>query len=307
MENKKIILTSQNLEELKKHGEAGFPFQTYKECYETYSMGIMNLHWHRELEFNLVLSGTVLAQIDGVVYEVPTGDGIFVNSNVLHITKAKYPEEHTEHVSILFAPEFLSEKDSAIFREEIEPLLKNSSFPGFHLSANIPVQREILRHLSKIAYLHQHTASGYRLKILSELASVWSFLEDCSESEKISDSKTDKNILMQERTQKMLTYIHNHYAETITIEDIAHAAQISRSECFRCFQKLVRKKPVEYLNDYRLEKAAELLEATSLSVLEISICCGFNYQSYFGKQFQRRYQMSPLAYRNLKRENDKSL
>lgn len=121
MENKKTILTSQNLEELKKHGEAGFAFQTYKECYETYSMGIVNLHWHRELEFNLVLSGTVLAQIDGVVYEVPTGDGIFVNSNVLHITKAKHPEEHTEHVSILLLRNFYPKKTALFFVKKSNP------------------------------------------------------------------------------------------------------------------------------------------------------------------------------------------
>lgn len=103
----------------------------------------------------------------------------------------------------------------------------------------------------------------------------------------------DKDILLKERTQEMLPYIHNHYQDSITIEDIAGAARISRSECFRCFQKYVCQKPFEYVISYRLRKAAELLKTTSLSVSEISTCCGFNYQSYFGKRFQEYYQMTP--------------
>lgn len=261
-------------------------------------MESMNLHWHRELEFNIVLNGTVLAQVDGIHHELPMGDAIFVNSNILHLTKAKYPKNNTEHMSILFSPEFLSPEGSDIYCEEIAPLLSNPSFGGFHFSSKIPWQREIIRLLSSAAYAHQHPSAGYKMQILSNMCSMWLLLkEGLMQEQKLSCM--DKNILLKERTQKMLSYIHEHYADPITIQDIAQAAQISRSECFRCFQKFVCQKPFEYLISYRLVKAAELLKTTSLSISEISIRCGFNYQSYFGKRFQDYYKMSPMTYRRL--------
>ena len=84
----------------------------------------MNLHWHRELEINIILHGTVIAQIDDQLYELHAGEGIFINSNALHLTKAKFPEHHTEHLPVIFAPEFLAPEDSMIFQEEIAPFWK---------------------------------------------------------------------------------------------------------------------------------------------------------------------------------------
>lgn len=292
----KSITTAPSLEELKEHGKSSFPFQTYQERYKDYPMENMSLHWHKELEFNIVLKGTVSAQVNGIHYTLQTGDAVFINSNILHLTKAEQPGTGTEHITIIFAPEFLSPKESDIYRDEIEPVLNNPSFGGFHLSSKIPWQREIIRRLSAAAYAHRHPSDGYKMQILSNLCSMWVLLKEGLTQEQ-HVSHIDKSIILEERTQKMLSYIHEHYFEPITIDDIAKAAQISRSECFRCFQKLVCRKPFEYLTSYRLTKAAELLKTTSLSVTEISLRCGFNYQSYFGKRFQEYYRMSPLTYR----------
>lgn len=294
---KKQILTSPSLEELKKHGESGFPFQVYLEAYHTYSMETMNLHWHRELEFDIILSGTVLAQIDGILYEVPEGDAIFINSNVLHLTRAKFPGNHTTHASLVFAPEFLSPEGSEIFREEIEPVLRHASFRGYHLSHRILWQRELIRLLSEASYLHQHSLDGNKMKIHANLCSAWTLLTDALNCGTVSSAHLDRDLRMRERTRKMLSYIQEHFADPIRIEDIAAAAQVSRSECFRCFQKMVCQKPSEYLNTCRLTKAAQLLKETDLPILEVSTRCGFNYQSYFGKKFAECYGMTPAEYR----------
>lgn len=290
------IFTSDALEELKRHGDAGFPFQTYDALYKNYPMESMTLHWHRELEFNIILNGTVLAQIDGNSYELHTGDAMFVNSNVLHSTRAARPGSDTRHMTLIFAPEFLAPKDSDVYCEEILPILNNPSLGGFCFSSKIPWQREIVRLLSSAAYAHRHPDTCCKMQILADLNAMWTLLQT-GLLQKQKMSSMDKDILLKERTQEMLSYIHNHYQDSITIEDIAGAARISRSECFRCFQKYVCQKPFEYVISYRLRKAAELLKTTSLSVSEISTCCGFNYQSYFGKRFQEYYQMTPLAYR----------
>ena len=97
----------------------------------------------------------------------------------------------------------------------------------------------------------------------------------------------------QIRLQKMLSYIYEHYAQTVTLEDIAGAANISRSEAGRCFQSYLGCSPVEALIQYRLQTAQRLLRETTLTLQEISSACGFHSVNYFSRQFRRKYGDSP--------------
>ena len=96
----------------------------------------------------------------------------------------------------------------------------------------------------------------------------------------------------------MLSYIYENYQNETAVEDIARAANISKSECFRCFRTMIGKKPVAFLNEYRLKKALELLSATDMQITEVCLACGFGHISYFGKLFREAYGMSPREYRN---------
>ena len=55
---------------------------------------------------------------------------------------------------------------------------------------------------------------------------------------------------------------------------------------------------LKYINNYRLEKAAELLKSTAYSITDISLECGFNNLSYFNKLFKRKYHLTPRDFRD---------
>ena len=95
----------------------------------------------------------------------------------------------------------------------------------------------------------------------------------------------------------MLTFISDHYAEKLTIGDIAAAAQVGERECFRIFRRCLGATPLECLLRRRLSNACDLLKSTDLSVLDIAISCGFCSASYFGKLFREQFGMSPREYR----------
>ena len=96
----------------------------------------------------------------------------------------------------------------------------------------------------------------------------------------------------------MILYVQEHYHEIISVDALAAAAHISRSECFRCFRYYTGKTPVDYINGYRLSIAANLLTDTEKTIAEICNICGFSNQSYFGKLFKKCYGVSPLLFRN---------
>ena len=99
--------------------------------------------------------------------------------------------------------------------------------------------------------------------------------------------------------QQMLTYIYTHYAESITLADIARAADISRSEAGRCFKAYLGCSPVDALIKYRLQTAYRLISDTTLTLQEISHACGFNSVNYFSRQFRQTYGYAPSQNRTL--------
>ena len=109
-----------------------------------------------------------------------------------------------------------------------------------------------------------------------------------------SDGNTDTH---DSRIRTMLSYIAVHYAEPITLNQIAQAVYISPRECLRTFRRALNTTPVEYLTTVRVARARELLWHTRQSVSEIGVACGFNSGSYFGKVFRRYTGCSPLAFR----------
>ncbi len=295
MEQKKVI-TKPSLEEDKIHGTREFPVQVYRENYAPYPMGIMDIHWHRFLELDIVVKGKIKIQDGDKEYILETGQGIFVNSNVLHKSRALGVPGETEQISLIFAPEFLAPSDSAIYKEEIQPFLGQEGISTEILTPEIPWQREVLR-LSMEAgdrFLH---LKGNRMEIHLLLCRIWKIL--VNEARERTEKEGNENGILQERGKKMLTYIEEHYAEPITAEDLADAAKVSRTECFRCFKEVTGQKPFAYLNRYRLRQAALLLKNTDLSICEVGNQCGFSYQSYFGKMFREAYGMTPFEYRKM--------
>jgi AraC-like DNA-binding protein/mannose-6-phosphate isomerase-like protein (cupin superfamily) len=291
------INTNSNLEEQRHHGREGFPFVIYSEDYQNYQDRTISIHWHEELEFNLVISGEIDAHIDGNRYRLEAGDGIFINSNALHTTYALSKEETVRQYSILFLPEFLAASSSSIFRESIAPILvqkQQTAYPLYHSTQeHIP----ILKLLNEAASPEQESDRTLDLELHIKMCTVWVLLHRLLDQSIDAESSNSSNSIQQERTKKMLSYIQMHYNEKIEVDDIAASAGISRSECFRCFRNQVTKKPIEYLNEYRLQQAAKALVMTSKSISEIAQECGFDHQSYFGKQFKEMYHITPAAYR----------
>ncbi|MBR1451113.1 MAG: helix-turn-helix transcriptional regulator, partial [Lachnospiraceae bacterium] len=74
-------------------------------------------------------------------------------------------------------------------------------------------------------------------------------------------------------------------------------------ECSRCFSSNLSQSPMDYLNNFRTQKACEMLISGSKSVLEISESCGFSTGSYFSKSFGKIMGCTPLEYRKKNRKS----
>lgn len=94
-----------------------------------------------------------------------------------------------------------------------------------------------------------------------------------------------------------ITYIHDHYQDSIRIEDLCQITFISKAHLSSLFKKETGLTIVEYIKNHRIKQSQYLLKNTNHSILEISLECGFEHANYFSSIFKKAVGMTPSAYR----------
>lgn len=182
-----------------------------------------------------------------------------------------------------------------IDQKYIYPILKSYNLQTFHIIPNTYRQLRMIETLFKLVDLNKHQPFGYEFNIRHELCMFWCMLLE--ETADLRIHATNINNIDDERIKIMLQFIHEHYAEKITLQDIASAANIGTRECNRCFQRNLETSPINYLLNYRVRIASQMLLQTTNSISTISEDCGFSSNSYFGKVFQELMHCTPKEYR----------
>lgn len=93
-----------------------------------------------------------------------------------------------------------------------------------------------------------------------------------------------------------LDFIRKNYSYPLSVEGLAARCGVDRSQLFRIFKRRLGLSPQQYIIQYRLERAAELLRSTGLSVTQVQYSCGFGDLCHFSRLFKSRYGLSPAAY-----------
>lgn len=110
-------------------------------------------------------------------------------------------------------------------------------------------------------------------------------------------SGSEKSGLSENYVRKACLYIEDHYSDRITVSDIARHVGIERTYLHRLFQKYMSCSPGRYLMNYKIEKAAEMLEDHDVALSEVALNTGFCDLSHLHKAFKARYGITPKKYR----------
>ena len=95
----------------------------------------------------------------------------------------------------------------------------------------------------------------------------------------------------------ILSYINEHFAEKLTIEQLAKIVSLSPYHFIRVFKSRVGFTPHEYLLHTRLDNSKYLLMTTSLSIKDICFHCGFSSESVFCAAFKKNIGLTPMEYK----------
>ncbi len=282
------------LEEKVRHITAEFPYMTDLCLLHTCPGGIFPWHWHNEVEFFYMRSGSLNYHFPHSTYTFHQGEGGFINAGILHMTSCNKGQTSTQEEHI-FHPSFLGGQDTSILMSRyILPIVENPNLDFVPFDFSCPVREEIICLMKSSFGCYQEKAEGYEFDIREMMTRLWRILFSLTK-----DLQTDKKKRPQnDRIKIMMEYVASHYQEKLTLGQLAASAFISPRECSRCFQETLGQSPFSYIMDYRLHKACDFLSHTQLSVTETSIACGFNSSSYFSQAFHDAFGCSPREYRN---------
>lgn len=109
------------------------------------------------------------------------------------------------------------------------PVVENGGIEYFLFDSNSPERKFAAELILKIRDLKTEASDAYEMEIISCLHSLWSRLyRQCRTRLQQSASSDDSDLTLQ---RKMVSYIYEHYQETVTLDEIAASGNMSRSKC----------------------------------------------------------------------------
>ena len=296
----KTLIVDENRMESHRYQEGELPVLRLKNSLDDYQKGEIACHWHSEFQFGLLLKGELkyyLLQDPASRLQriIKPGDGFFINSRVFH--GCRQMMRGTEIFTFGMLPGFfINPVFGNIYQKIVLPVL-HSHVTGFFLFQEKKEDAGMLDLYRKFHKLNQKDRD-FELSSLELICGIWKELLHRIHRQTDFASNCNFDFTQAFRIQKMLEFIQKHYPEPITVNQIAEAGGISRRECFRCFRAVINQAPTEYLNQYRLTMAAQLLTVGGQSLARVSESCGFENFSYFCRLFKKKYHMSPGQFRN---------
>ena len=277
--------------ELATHGNISFPVAAYDDDISAMSVP---WHWHEELEAVLAVSGSGIVAFGTQKIKLHKGEGLFINSEVLHTAWSDESDGHFH--SLVFHSRLLGGNEYSIFWEKyLKPLMRGVKF--LHFSGHDEWQKKAIKLIEDAWNYCESEEYGYEFFVREKLSNLILLID------MYAPTRTEVSISEHRRMRRikiMLSFIHEHFRETLTNETIANSASISESECLRCFNKVLGTTLAQYLKRYRLSKSESMLLTSELPISDIAYQSGFQELSYFSKIFREKNGVTPSEYRRSK-------
>lgn len=289
----KDFVIDQNLKELTAHRTVALPIACYETTITQHIQGYIPLHWHDEIQFVFIRKGEAMFQINEEKVMVREGDGLFINSGCLHMAEDQNAAGCV-YICLNISPHFVLPQE--LYTMYVYPYMQATNLSYLYIDANESWGENMLEAIGKINQVIREKSPYYEMEASILVTSIWKSL--IMSGFRLEYDRAE--MVKHQRMKQMLQWIHVHYAEKITLHDIARAGQLSRSECCRYFKRILQTTPLHYVIHYRIQKSLLLLQQAEANVTEVAYQVGFNSTSYFIETFRKSMKMTPLAYKKEK-------
>ena len=253
-------------------------------------------HCHDFSEMVLVTSGQGVQNINGVDFALQQGDLFLLDDQNAHFIQKS---EDFSLLNLLFDRRTLGLPWNRFQRCKgynlffmVEPRLRTSKNFCNHLHLTIQQQKHLESMLLDMQQLLIHITPEKELLALARLIEIILYVSELNEEPSNPDN-------MLPKIGESVALLEKHFTRDFTLDELAEKACMSTRNFTRCFKRSTGMSPIAFLQNVRLQHAADLLKNSNSRISEIAYQCGFNDSNYFTKMFAMHYGVAPAMYRKL--------
>lgn len=250
-----------------------------------------NYHYHPEFELVLVFGGMGRRHVGNHLSYYDDGDLVLIGSNLPHAGFGYDALGEHEEIVIQFKDDFLGES----FFDKPEMINIKKLFERSQQGIQFYGQTH-----QKVAESLKKLIDSSQFERLMGLLNIFQILASSQEYNLLNsiDTRYDFNQKDQMRLKRIYEYVEKTYQYPINIREVADIANLTVPSFCNYFKKTVNQTFTDFMHEYRINKACQLL-MTEKSIADVCFECGFTNNSYFSKVFKEIKGKSPLEFKKL--------
>lgn len=235
------------------------------------------LNAHESVEFLYVVDGEGFLELDGRLTELKVGDLAVCNSFIPHRVIC---DDSIRYYCLIVEKRFYSENSLDFSKAYFQPIINDKLLSGFF--------EDIFEEYKNN---NKYKQAGMRSTVLRLLVHLCrNYIIQKPQEQLLPGSDNNAEI------HKAIIYIKNNLQNTLTLDEIAAQAQISKYHFSRLFKETTGFTVFTYINNLRCEHAKTLLTHNTTNIQKVAAACGFNNISYFTKTFKTYTSLTPSQF-----------
>ncbi|OOG78335.1 AraC family transcriptional regulator [Flavobacterium sp. A45] len=245
-------------------------------------------HYHPEFELTYIIKGNGYRLIGNSHETFGDGDLVLLGSYLPHTWVGKSSDNTDfDAVVIQFSKDFIAPILGFEESNALKMMLEQSKKGLFFSAENSALKADLVKLVDSCGFnrivdlmniLNQLTLSEQKVLCSNHLQTV-----QTAESEN--------------RINKVCVFLENHFAESITLKQVADLIHLTESNFCNFFKKATGKTFSDYLNIIRITRSCQLLLQTDKTINSIAFECGFETLSYFNRVFLKKKGLTPKEFR----------
>lgn len=253
----------------------------------------VNWHYHDEYELMFILKGNGVRIVGDSMDPFNDSDLVFIGSGVPHLFKNEEGEESADvdYVVVKFNTTF---NGLPLFSlpefSKIQQLLTKSNRGLLFSQQTVEKVKDLIIDMAD-------SQDAYRMINLFKVLNTLALEEEVTflSSENFSLKSTSRG---ESRIQNVIDYISENYTKDISLEDLAEVAYMTTNSFCRYFKSRTGKTAFQFIREYRVNKACQMLINGEKSISEICFDTGFNSFSTFNRIFKNLKNYSASEYKS---------
>ncbi len=278
-----------------RHGDIFLPVNSY-HCLVPVTYRELALHWHEEMEITLIREGMSDYRVGQEEFRAEEGDIILIPPYCTH-SAYEIPGRTMVSDSLVFHLDLLGAQGQDLSASKyLRPLAEGQLQMPEVIRSSDKGYGEIKETFLRALDCFQSRPPFYEMLLRESLLHVIILLFEYGYIREPQEGHS--TFINRLQLRNVLQYIAEHYREKIKVADLAGLSGFSESYFMSFFKQYVGMSCIQYINHYKIQKAAHALEETSQPVMEIAMDHGFDNISYFNLQFRKEFGMTPREFRS---------